>query len=492
MVVTERSQALQIGSLSIALSDYMATGLRAAVIGSSGAGKSYTLRVLCEEALTLGIPCVIFDPEGEYYSLGERFQVVVIGGPQGQIPLPQDIEYARAIVDLAIGSGLALIFDLSELASFQQQAMFTLVGGELFTQKRADSGLLFVVVEEAEIFAPEGRQYDSLRVAEAFAKRGRKRGLWSIWTPHRSADFSKRVLSQCNLALVGRLDAIRDFKAVAFTLPDGVSYQSIRALHEGQFMTGSGDVIRVREAQTTHVSDTSQVQVRLAPPSSDLAQAIERLRSLAPHKDEEPSATGPIPTIDTSAIERLETENRALQDRLASATQKVHALEQEKVMLESDIALVSELRRVLTALIPHLPVASAVAPRTVTLKAPESIRSRHVSQAVERVLAEVEKLTAEQKAILKMLVAVRKATRADLAIHATRVAPKSFQGQGVSRWHQMHLTPLEQLGFVSFQRQDSTVHYRVEQKLRSALGVFNPSGDEIQQALEAIEYQLAE
>jgi len=49
---------------------------RTAVIGMSGAGKSHLVAVLCEEMAKNNLPFVIIDPEGEYSSLKEKYQVV--------------------------------------------------------------------------------------------------------------------------------------------------------------------------------------------------------------------------------------------------------------------------------------------------------------------------------------------------------------------------------------------------------------------------------
>lgn len=44
-----------------------------AVLGSTGSGKSHTCAVIAEEALEAGLPVVILDPHGEYWTLSERY-----------------------------------------------------------------------------------------------------------------------------------------------------------------------------------------------------------------------------------------------------------------------------------------------------------------------------------------------------------------------------------------------------------------------------------
>ena len=49
---------------------------RTAVMGMSGSGKSYLIGVLCEELCKADLPFIIIDPEGEYKSLKEKFDIV--------------------------------------------------------------------------------------------------------------------------------------------------------------------------------------------------------------------------------------------------------------------------------------------------------------------------------------------------------------------------------------------------------------------------------
>ena len=66
-------------------------GLRIAVIGQSGAGKSWTIALIAEQALDQGLPVVIIDPHGEYWPLAEVYpQVLIVGGENGDLPLAEE------------------------------------------------------------------------------------------------------------------------------------------------------------------------------------------------------------------------------------------------------------------------------------------------------------------------------------------------------------------------------------------------------------------
>jgi hypothetical protein len=273
--------------------DFAATGLRAFVVSSSGRGKSYAAGVLCEEALDGGLPIVVFDPEGEYWTLKERYPTLVAGGDHADIPLVRRQRIVRELLSLALSrSGFALVFDLSELREREQQGFYALAAEELFVLKRQHPGTALLVVEEAHLFAPQVYAGACNDVSEELAKRGRKRGLWTVWVTQRSADIAKRVISQCNLLLVGGMDHDRDFQAVKPRLPREVTFQEVCGFTPGTFYASPpGKVVRVRRRRVTHGGDTPGVgrPVALATEVKDasLNQAISGLLALAREEQEQ-------------------------------------------------------------------------------------------------------------------------------------------------------------------------------------------------------------
>lgn len=57
---------------------------RMLVVGNSGSGKSYLLRRLCE-LVTEYVPIILLDLEGEFASLREKIDAILIG-PEGEVP----------------------------------------------------------------------------------------------------------------------------------------------------------------------------------------------------------------------------------------------------------------------------------------------------------------------------------------------------------------------------------------------------------------------
>ncbi|MFS8067608.1 MAG: helicase HerA domain-containing protein, partial [Byssovorax sp.] len=98
--------------LSVSLADYARTGLRFGIWASSGRGKSFGVGVLCEELLAAGIPVIALDPEGEIFTLRERFRVLVLGGAHADLPLPTGDAAVALALRKALDEGLGLVLDL--------------------------------------------------------------------------------------------------------------------------------------------------------------------------------------------------------------------------------------------------------------------------------------------------------------------------------------------------------------------------------------------
>lgn len=280
--------------LVLQLEDYNKSGLHVAVLGATGAGKSNAVRVFCEQALRCGITTVVVDPEGEYYTLGDAFPTIVVGGEHGHVALPagQLDDYAKpaaALAQLAIAhQGIAIVLDLSLLSKPTQQEAYQAFSAVLFQFKLTDSPLVFVT-EEAELFAPERGAGKSrcIDTAEAIAKRGRKRGIISVWAPHRTADLSKRILSQCGLTLIGRLNWEGDFRAVQHYLPPTATFETVKDLPLGHFyVSASGQVVKMNKSQTANPGDETNGRVATVTTPANMATLIKALTQVFSNQDD--------------------------------------------------------------------------------------------------------------------------------------------------------------------------------------------------------------
>ena len=94
-----------------------ASGINVLVSGETGAGKSYLAGLFAERLITLGYSLCIFDPEGDYGSLGRLSPVLVTGGPAG-LPEP------RQLVQLLHHRFMSVVIDLSMVSIEQKRAYY--------------------------------------------------------------------------------------------------------------------------------------------------------------------------------------------------------------------------------------------------------------------------------------------------------------------------------------------------------------------------------
>ena len=187
-----------------------------AIVGASGAGKSYTARKKAEQLLEVGRQVIIFDPTGVWYGLrsnaagtGAGFDVPIFGGPRGDIPIrPAD---GAAIARLLIDEGASAILDLS---TFEEHELRLFALGFLDVLRHRERANLHLIFDEAEEFAPQTAPDDVgfqlVRRMTWIAKRGRVFGLVPTFITQRPADFAKAVLSQVQTLVFHQLIAPAD------------------------------------------------------------------------------------------------------------------------------------------------------------------------------------------------------------------------------------------------------------------------------------------
>lgn len=255
---------------SLNLSSYDSTGLRMAILASSGMGKSYLLGVLMEQFLMCNVPLCVIDPEGETFTLKERFpSVVVIGGDNKD--LAYDDDDVPGHVYNMLTKGVSLIWDLSDHSGDDERRAYALIGECLFDEAMKRKRTCCFVVEEAQTFAPQiaGRDFkESLEVSQKISKRGRKHGIYSIWATQRPASLNKDVLSQCGDFWFGGIKTDQDYKAIKSSLEiAGVTEQAVKSLEKGNFFHYNGGhctLLSVGERLCTHGGSTPQTNTNRA------------------------------------------------------------------------------------------------------------------------------------------------------------------------------------------------------------------------------------
>lgn len=335
----------------VTLDDYTAVGERDAVIASSGMGKSYLTGVLAEETIENGGLLCVIDPEGEYFTLAERYPVLIIGGERSMIPLDENAIdlYIQAMLE----ANLSVIFDLSEYLDHEQQDLYAQIAESLFHQETVFRKKVRVIVEEAQIYAPQRlasssgskkKKWDPVNSSQKLAKRGRKRAIDSIWATQRPASLSKDILSQCNRFWFGGITAEQDYKAIKpFLVEAGISFNNLKELQPGEFYfysKGFTKKIKVRKRYCKHAGATPEAQQSFqAVTDIALQRAVEALADqLAIRAEEKRQEESEINRLKYK-IRELENENAQLRDELGQeklATKVIKRIEIHDPVIPSD------------------------------------------------------------------------------------------------------------------------------------------------------------
>ncbi|BEV44712.1 helicase HerA-like domain-containing protein [Afipia carboxidovorans] len=191
-----------------------------AVLGRKGGGKTYTSKGIVERLLEGKRRVLILDPLGVWAGLRTAangrdagFPIAIFGGVHGDLPL----EPAAAVpmADVIARNNIPAVLDISDLSKTAQQSFLLAFLREL---RRVNTEALTLVLEEADVFAPQNPMGDDSKALHAeidwICRRGRFRGFRLITITQRPARLSKDVLTQAATLIMHRLPAPQDRDAV--------------------------------------------------------------------------------------------------------------------------------------------------------------------------------------------------------------------------------------------------------------------------------------
>jgi biotin operon repressor len=269
---------------------------RTAVIGQSGSGKSWTVGVICEQLCRLNLGFCVVDPEGEYFSLKEKFQLLWAG----EVP-PADLDAGKVdlerLFEMTVGENVPVIFDTSGVRE-EREAVSGLCRALYAVESRLRLPHL-LIVEEAEKFLPQrGKPLQELL---EISRRGRKRGLGLLLVTQRPAFLSKDVLSQCNNQLIGRLTVRADLEAVSLFFSRR-EREELPRLGPGEFLVLGSFVegshrLKVLPRETAHRGATPELLPRPAGKVSEILRRLGEGGARVPvlPRGEEPPAPAEVP-----------------------------------------------------------------------------------------------------------------------------------------------------------------------------------------------------
>lgn len=235
---------------------------RVAVLGTTGSGKSNTVAVLLEELLA-HLPFAVIDPHGEYFTLRERFDVLIVGRSDNadqQISADQ----AGAVALWSYQNRKSVILDLYKIVDEDERLAYVFnfcnaiweYGRTIALGGHQPYG---VVLEEAHNFIPESLSKNpQIKILKTFANEGRKFGFLMIASTQRASKISKDYLAACDYRFFQRVSDAPDVKAYAERLSYTAKQvkQVAMELATGQaiFRTASSQqIIQVRQRFTRHI-----------------------------------------------------------------------------------------------------------------------------------------------------------------------------------------------------------------------------------------------
>lgn len=161
---------------------------------STGGGKSYLIRRIAEQSCKK-IPVIIVDREGEFATLRDKFDFVLVG-PGGETPA--DPRSAKMVAEKLLELGASAVCDLFEMkVETRHQWVKNFYEALVNAPKRLWTPAI-IILDEAHSFAPEKGQGESPAYGAVtdFSGVARKRGFGSIFATQRLSKLSKNATAE--------------------------------------------------------------------------------------------------------------------------------------------------------------------------------------------------------------------------------------------------------------------------------------------------------
>lgn len=297
---------------NVSLDIPLALTSRLLVQANSGGGKSWLLRRIAEQ-LYGKVQTIILDPEGEFFTLRDKFGYVLVG-EGGETPA--DVRSAELLAQKFMELKISAVCDLYEAfrsRPTERRQWVRLFLNALLEVPRTMWRPLVVIVDEAHKFCPQetpkaGDQREREIISGckdamiAFATTGRKRGFCAVWATQRLAKVDKDATAELFNRLVGMtiedVDLDRAADLMSVSKEDKSAFRSeMRNLEPGEFYAFGRAISKVRvlfksgPIETRHPESGAAAKHSEPPPMPDaVAKLLPKLGDL-PKQAEEKART---------------------------------------------------------------------------------------------------------------------------------------------------------------------------------------------------------
>lgn len=316
-------------------------GKTIAVTGTTGSGKSTTVRRLLEELVKVRYPFTVADIENEYVTLKEVGEIILAGPSVDHGRAHNDVTLTNPKQCYALGrrayrNGLSVVLLLGDLDDETRNLFLEAYGRGLF-EAGADPDLRrehFFALEECQEYVMQvgGAKSDPLRqMIIRVGKRGRKRKLSLGLISQRPANVDKDVLAMSHIFLAHFVTYVTDINTYKTILPFKDIDERIPSMQPGDvwFMHGK----KLMETRVTMPRTVSPFEMGSAMDPSLFvtvtgAQGIED--EVAKVEDREGTSVVP-----TAYLRGLEESLPRVTSELECATTRMGALEEQLRVLQS-------------------------------------------------------------------------------------------------------------------------------------------------------------
>lgn len=256
---------------------------RLLIQANSGAGKSWLLRKLMEE-LFGHVQVIAIDPEGEFATLREKFDYVLVGkGGETPAHVSTAAEVATKLLELRASA----VCDLYEMPAVDRHEWVKTFLAALIDAPKKLWHPAVIIVDEAQMFCPEKGAGESVASGPMvdLTTRGRKRGFCPVWATQRLAKVSKDATSMLLNRLVGGTFEDVDIKRALDLLsvaPEDKRevIQQLKTLDPGNFFAFGRAISKERvlfqvgEVKTSHPKPGSAKHAAEPPAPSEKVRAM--------------------------------------------------------------------------------------------------------------------------------------------------------------------------------------------------------------------------